>query len=320
MDICKLILSGSSIANGFSKSVKVCYNAKSNVLFYPQGNYVHQRKNNLDFQVEIDSDGIQCESDFNQEQRDLPSNSLDYIVSNAKQQISKIFLFSQIIISGISKPGLAIFSLGIIENLCYPNGLTFLAKNYTAYTIYKLNSIQHNFVTLLSSPNQINDYGFQQDNTLIACGVNSLIYFDSQIINPSASGIDTTDYDYKNIQPGLDLNQLNYSNLIMGDYYTVFYGISQIITVVINRNRAVQLNKYLNTQILIGLKPNAVIEGSLLKTLSLSGLLLFLEVLSTQIFMKKKQQASILMMNQVEFMHFKIKEIQVILATLKVNI
>ncbi|EAR92699.3 WD domain, G-beta repeat protein (macronuclear) [Tetrahymena thermophila SB210] len=246
----KLILTGSPIANNFPLSVKVCYNIKTNVLFYPQNNQVYQRKNNLDYSVEIDSDGVQCESDFNQEYIFiLSAQNQIYMINQNSFQIEQKFKFD--------------YGNIIYLRFDINQGLTFL-------------------MALFYNPNQINDYGFQKDNTLIACGVNSLITFDNQIINPSTTGIDTTDYDYKNIQPSLDLNQLNYTNLIIGDDYTVFFGSSQIITVVVNKNRVVQLNKYIISQLLVGLKPNAIIEGSLLKTLSSSGLL-FIEISNGQI-------------------------------------
>ncbi|EWS75348.1 WD domain, G-beta repeat protein (macronuclear) [Tetrahymena thermophila SB210] len=200
----KLILKGSSIANNLPISIKLCYNIRNNILFYPQNNYVYQRKNNQDFQVEIDSEGIQCEN-----------------------------------------------------------------SNF-------------NSVLLFSTPNQINDYGFLKNNTLIACGANSLIQFGNYSVNPQTQGIDTTDYDYKNIQPDFDISQLNYTNLVIGDDYSVFYGSQSVITVVINTNLVVKLHKYLGTSLLVGLIPKAIIEGSLLKTLSSSGLL-FLEMSNGQL-------------------------------------
>ncbi|KAL4486963.1 hypothetical protein ABPG73_008822 [Tetrahymena malaccensis] len=262
----KLILSGSSTSINFPFSVKLCYNVKTNILFYPQNNY---RKNNSDFQIELDSEGVQCESDFNQEYiYILSAQNQIYMINQNYFQIEQKFKFD--------------YGNIIYLRFDVNQGLTFLSKNSTGFTIFKLNSNFSDLVTLLSIPNQINDYGFLKDNTLVACGVNSLIYFGNQIINPATTGIDTADYDFKNIQPGLDLTQLNYTSLIVGDDYTVFYGSSQILTVVVNKNRVVQLNKYLISQLLVGLKPNAIIDGSQLKTLSSSGLL-FLEISNGQI-------------------------------------
>ncbi|KAL4460681.1 hypothetical protein ABPG73_000216 [Tetrahymena malaccensis] len=265
----KLILQGSSMVKNFPLSTKICYNIKNNIMFYSQNTYVYKRKNNQDFQIEIDSNGIQCESDFNQEfVFVLSSKSFIYMINQNSFQIKKKFQFNQ----------------GLISYLQFDQnfGLSFLSNDKNNYSIQLLDSNLNNHNLLFSSSNQINDYGFLKNETLIVCGDNSLIYFGNYSVNTLTSGIDTTDYDYKNIQPGLNLSQLNYTNLVIGDDFTVFYGSQSIITVVMNKNLVVQLHKYLGTSLLVGFIPKAVIDGSLLKTLSSSGLL-FLEISNGQL-------------------------------------
>ncbi|KAL4481023.1 hypothetical protein ABPG72_014491 [Tetrahymena utriculariae] len=214
----KLILQGQSMANNFPLSTKVCQNVKNNILFYPQNNYVYKRKNNQDFQVEVDS----YRRNFN-------------------------LLFDQ--------------------NL----SLTFLSQKRSNYSIYFLDSNLNNSVLLFSTSNIINDYGLLKYNTLIACGSNSLIYFGNYQVNPLNQGIDTNDYDYKNIQPSLNQSQLNYTRLVIGNNCTVFYGSQSVITVLLNKK-----SNCTTSQIL------PIIEGSLLKAISSSGLL-FLEMTNGQL-------------------------------------
>ncbi|EAR87657.2 hypothetical protein TTHERM_00538770 (macronuclear) [Tetrahymena thermophila SB210] len=111
-----------------------------------------------------------------------------------------------------------------------------------------------------------------------------MIYFGSQFINPATQSIDYNDYHvYDNLNALLlqDLKQINYTKLIVGDDFTVFYG-ETMITVVVNENRVIQLNKCLGSQLLLGVTPNAIFEGSILKTLTSNGIV-FIDITNGQI-------------------------------------
>ncbi|EWS76415.1 transmembrane protein, putative (macronuclear) [Tetrahymena thermophila SB210] len=261
-----------TIDNSQQQQIQVCYNIKNNILYYPKDNYVYLRSVGQSFQIKLDSDGIQCESDFTQDYIFvLSSNNSIYKISQTNFEIQNILQFQ----------------LGNITNLKFQQsqGLTFISYNISGYSIFSLNQNfnQHNL--LFFSPNQINDYGFLNDGSLIVCGSNSMIYFGSQFINPATQLMDYSDYnvyDSLNALPPQDLKLINYTKLIVGDDFTVFYGNQTMITVVVNENRVIQLNKCLGSQLLLGVTPNAIFEGSILKTLTSSGMV-FIDITNGQI-------------------------------------
>ncbi|EAR87630.2 WD domain, G-beta repeat protein (macronuclear) [Tetrahymena thermophila SB210] len=254
------------------KQIQVCYNIKNSILYFPKDNYVCLRSNEQFSQIKLDSDIIQCESDFNQ----------DYIyVLTTKNSIYKISQTNFQIENNLS------FQLGNIthQKFYQSQGLTFISYNISGYSIFSLDQNFNQTNLLFFSPNQINDYGFLKDGSLIVCGNNSMIYFGSQFINPATQSMDYNDYhvyDNLNVLHPQDLQLINYTKLIVGDDFTVFYGNQTMITVVVNENRVIQLNKCLGSQLLLGVTPNAIFEGSILKTLTSSGML-FIDITNGQI-------------------------------------
>ncbi|EAR87649.2 WD domain, G-beta repeat protein (macronuclear) [Tetrahymena thermophila SB210] len=254
------------------QQIQICYNIKNNILYYPKDNYVYLSSIEQSSQLQLDSDGIQCESDFSQEYiYVLSSNNNIYMISQTNFEIQNTLQFQ----------------LGNITRLKFQQsqGLTFISYNTSGYSIFSLDQ-NFNYTNLLFfSPNQINDYGFLNDGSLIVCGNNSMIYFGSQFINPATLSMDYNDYhvyDNLNALRLQDLKLINYTKLIVGDDFTVFYGNQTMITVVVNENRVIQLNKCLGSQLLFGVTPNAIFEGSILKTLTSSGMV-FIDITNGQI-------------------------------------
>ncbi|EWS76412.1 WD40 domain protein (macronuclear) [Tetrahymena thermophila SB210] len=276
------------------KKIQVCFNIKNGSLYFPLDNYVFLSSIEQFSQIKLDSEVIHCESDFSQ----------DYIyVLSSKNNIYKISQTNFEILNTLS------FQLGNITHLKFQQsqGLTFISYNISGYSIFSLNQNFNQTNLLFFSPNQINDYGFLNDRSLIVCGNNSMIYFGSYFINPATQSMDYNDYHvYDSLNALLlqDLKLINYTKLIVGDDFTVFYGNQTMITVVVNENRVIQLNKCLGSQLLLGVTPNAIFEGSILKTLTSSGML-FIDITNGHI----KRHTSCFQINdipaeQVEGLYF----------------
>ncbi|EWS76411.1 WD domain, G-beta repeat protein (macronuclear) [Tetrahymena thermophila SB210] len=254
------------------KQIQVCFNIKNGILYFPFDNYLCLRSIEQSTQIKLDSEVIQCESDFSQ----------DYIyVLSFENNIYKISQTNFKIQNKLK------FQLGNVTHLKFQQsqGLTFISYNISGYSIFSLDQNFNQTNLLFFSPNQINDYGFLKDGSLIVCGNNSMIYFGSQFINPATQSMDYNDYrvfDNLNALPPQDLKLINYTKLIVGDDFTVFYGNQTMITVVINESRVIQLNKCLGSQLLQGVTPNAIFEGSILKTLTSSGMV-FIDITNGQI-------------------------------------
>ncbi|EAR87633.2 hypothetical protein TTHERM_00538530 (macronuclear) [Tetrahymena thermophila SB210] len=254
------------------KNIQVCFNIKNSRLYFPFDNFIYLSSIEQSSQIELDSEVIQCESDFSQ----------DYIyVLSSKNNIYKISQTNFEIQNTLQ------FQLGNVTHLKFQQsqGLTFISYNISGYSIFSLNQNFNQLNLLFFSPNQINDYGFLKEGSLIVCGNNSMIYFGSQFINPATQSMDYNDYhvyNSLNALPPQDLKLINYSKLIVGDDFTVFYGNQTMITVVVNESRVIQLNKCLGSQLLQGVTPNAIFEGSILKTLTSSGMV-FIDITNGQI-------------------------------------